>query len=506
MNKIFDVLEIKKILDKKRKRKKFKIGLCHGVFDLLHIGHIKHFDQAKKICDYLIVSVTSDEFVNKGPNRPSFTLNLRMDALASLEKIDYVCSSNHATAINNLKIIKPDFYIKGIEYKNFKNDLSGEIKNEIKTVKKIKAKIFHTKGITSSSSQLINNSFQDNNKKKFFLEKIKNQFNYKKIQEVIDNFSNEIPLVIGETIIDQYYFTEAIGKSGKEPNLVLRDLESEEFIGGAAAIAKNLSQYCKKVLLLTMIGEKSEYLKEIKNRLPKNIKIFYIKKEKSPTIIKKRYLDSVSKNKLLGVYKINDENLNKKQETNLNNKFNFLKDKSTFIVVSDYGHGFLTKKISRNIASQKKFVAINAQINANNIGYHSLENYKKVNCIIINEKELRHEMRNRTSEIKDLIKSFALKQNVRDLIVTRGSNGALLFNKLKKLFYEIPAFADKIVDKVGSGDNMLALSSLSLKNKNEKNLALLLGSLAAADNIKNFGNKKTVNKKNLLKSIDHLLK
>tara|TARA_Y100000816_G_C26101318_1_gene583767 strand:- start:874 stop:2394 length:1521 start_codon:yes stop_codon:yes gene_type:complete len=506
MTKIFDVTQVKKLIDKKRKRKKIIIGLCHGVFDLLHIGHIKHFEQAKKTCDVLVVSVTSDEFVNKGPNRPSFSLNLRMDALASLEKIDFVCSSNHPTAVNNLKIIKPDYYIKGIEYKDFKNDLSGEIKNEISTVKKIKAKILYTRGITSSSSKLINNSIQDNSKKRTFLEKIKKKLDYKKIQDVINNFSDETPLVIGETIIDQYNFTEAIGKSGKEPNLVLRDLKSEEFIGGAAAIAKNLSQYCKEVYLLTMIGQKGEYLKEIKNKLPKNIKIFHIKKDNSPTIVKKRYLDSVSKNKLLGVYKINDENLSKKQENSLYSKLSFLEKKSTFIIVSDYGHGFLTKKISKKIVSVKKYVAINAQINANNIGYHSLENYKKVDCIIINEKELRHEMRNRTNEIKNLIKNFAQTQNVKDLIVTRGSNGALLYNKHKKVFYEIPAFAERIVDKVGSGDNMLALSSLSLKNSKEKNLALLLGSLAAADNIKNFGNKKTVNKKILLKSIDHLLK
>ena len=164
MTKIFDVTQVKKLIDKKRKRKKIIIGLCHGVFDLVHIGHIKHFEQAKKTCDVLVVSVTSDEFVNKGPNRPSFSLNLRMDALASLEKIDFVCSSNHPTAVNNLKIIKPDYYIKGIEYKDFKNDLSGEIKNEISTVKKIKAKILYTRGITSCSCKLFNNSFQDNSK------------------------------------------------------------------------------------------------------------------------------------------------------------------------------------------------------------------------------------------------------------------------------------------------------------------------------------------------------
>ena len=69
---------------------------------------------------------------------------------------------------------------------------------------------------------------------------------------------------MGETIIDQYNFTEAVGKSGKEPNLVLRDIKTEEYLGGALAIASNLSQFCKKVYLLTMIGQNKEFLQLIK--------------------------------------------------------------------------------------------------------------------------------------------------------------------------------------------------------------------------------------------------
>ena len=110
--------------------------MCHGVFDVLHIGHIKHFEQAKKIVDILVVSVTSDEFVKKGPNRPAFNQNLRMKAISSLEAIDFVVISNEKTAINNLKKIKPNFYIKGKEYKDASLDLTGEIKNEINVLKK----------------------------------------------------------------------------------------------------------------------------------------------------------------------------------------------------------------------------------------------------------------------------------------------------------------------------------------------------------------------------------
>ena len=119
-------------------------------------------------------------------------------------------------------------------------------------------------------------------------------------------------LVIGETIIDQYFFCEALGKSGKDAMLALRDLKMEQYLGGSAAIARHLSSFCKKITLASMIGENREFLNEILKGLPKNVKFQYIRKENSPTIIKKRFVDLIANHKVLGVYSINDENLNLK--------------------------------------------------------------------------------------------------------------------------------------------------------------------------------------------------
>tara|TARA_B100000963_G_scaffold347522_1_gene353961 strand:- start:3615 stop:5132 length:1518 start_codon:yes stop_codon:yes gene_type:complete len=505
MNKILNLSNYKLI--KKNQFKNKKIGMCHGVFDILHIGHIKHFEHAKKLVDILIVSVTSDEFVNKGPNRPAFSQNLRMQSIAALKDVDYVCLSNSKSAVKNLNIIKPNFYIKGKEYRSISNDLNGEIKNEIEALKKNKGKIYFTQGITSSSSKLLNKFFTNfSNDQEKFINIIKKKFSFEKIKKLINEHRNSSALVLGETIIDQYNFTEAIGKSGKEPNLVLRDIKTEEYLGGAVAIATNLAQFCKKVYLLTMLGENAEFIKEIKKKIPKNISLNFIKKKGSPTIVKKRYLDLFSKTKLFGIYKINDDILDLKQENNLNKKLENLKKKSDFIVVSDYGHGFISKKISKKISNFKKFVALNAQINANNIGYHSLKNYKNIDFVIINEKELRHELRDRSSQLKMLIKKFCKEQNIKDLVVTRGSSGATLYNSYQKKFYTSPAFADKILDKIGSGDTMLTQCAITLIKSKDRNLSLFLGSLAAAETIKNFGNKNVITKELFLKSIQHMLK
>ncbi len=126
-------------------RKKYKnkiIGLCHGVFDILHFGHIEHFKEAKKNCDILIVSVTSDEFVKKGPNQPYNNENKRAALVSSLRIIDEVYINKNLTAIDIFKYLKPNIYFKGKDY--IEKDFTNNLNKEIKELKKYKGKFFHS--------------------------------------------------------------------------------------------------------------------------------------------------------------------------------------------------------------------------------------------------------------------------------------------------------------------------------------------------------------------------
>ena len=113
MAKIISLEKLSKIVDELKKKKK-KVSLCHGTFDLLHIGHIDHFEASKNISDFLIVSVTGDKFVLKGPNRPRFKLSERVRFLSKINSIDYVIESHNETAIEIIKTL-----IKRIKYLNF---------------------------------------------------------------------------------------------------------------------------------------------------------------------------------------------------------------------------------------------------------------------------------------------------------------------------------------------------------------------------------------------------
>ena len=133
-----------------------KIVHCHGVFDLLHIGHIKHFEEAKTFGEVLVVSITPDEFVNKGPGRPAFTTLLRLESIAALESVDYVFANKWPTAEKAIEIIQADVYCKGPDYKDHSDDITGKIKDEEAAVKLVGGKVLYTDGITYSSSSLLN--------------------------------------------------------------------------------------------------------------------------------------------------------------------------------------------------------------------------------------------------------------------------------------------------------------------------------------------------------------
>ena len=239
MNEKIKTLEELSILFSELRSEGKKIVHCHGVFDLLHVGHIKHFKEARTFGDVLVVSITPDEFVNKGPGRPAFSTSLRLEALSALESVDYVVANKWPTAKEIIKIIQPNVYCKGPDYKNQSDDITGKITDEEDAVKLVGGKIMYTDDITFSSSSLLNKFGNIYSKEQeLFIRNIEDKYSFEMIQKKLEGINKLKVLVIGETIIDQYVFCEALGKSGKEPVLVLRDLETQEYLGGGNAPVK----------------------------------------------------------------------------------------------------------------------------------------------------------------------------------------------------------------------------------------------------------------------------
>lgn len=153
-DKIFPLKELARQLEQARKPDK-KVALCHGCFDLMHPGHIKYLQSAKSMGDILVVTVTPDQFVDKGPGRPAFNQTLRTESLAALQCVDYVAVNLWPTAEDTLRLLRPDFYVKGQEFEQLE-DKTGKIQKEFEVLKEIGAEMRFTHEVVFSSTELIN--------------------------------------------------------------------------------------------------------------------------------------------------------------------------------------------------------------------------------------------------------------------------------------------------------------------------------------------------------------
>src|SRR5882762_8252788 len=233
-----------------------KMVHCHGVFDLLHIGHIKHLEAARNLGDALVVTLTPDRFVNKGPHRPAFPERLRAEALASLACVDFVAINEWPTAVETIQRLRPDFYVKGVVRESGKRDHTDAIDKEADTVRSIGGQLVLTDEETFSASTLINR-FMDvfTSETKAFLEQFRVQHTPEEIVGYLQAIRKLKVLIIGETIVDEYQFCSVMGKSGKEPVLAALHNRTEQYLGGVLAIANHVSNFCDHVALLSSLGE-----------------------------------------------------------------------------------------------------------------------------------------------------------------------------------------------------------------------------------------------------------
>ncbi|MCA9307838.1 MAG: adenylyltransferase/cytidyltransferase family protein, partial [Phycisphaerales bacterium] len=95
-----------------------RVVQCHGCFDIVHPGHVRHLEHARRLGERLLVSITADEFIDKGVARPLFGESLRAGNLAALACVDWVLINPAPTAAELLRQLRPDVYVKGAEYEH----------------------------------------------------------------------------------------------------------------------------------------------------------------------------------------------------------------------------------------------------------------------------------------------------------------------------------------------------------------------------------------------------
>ncbi|OGG14332.1 hypothetical protein A2773_03475 [Candidatus Gottesmanbacteria bacterium RIFCSPHIGHO2_01_FULL_39_10] len=507
IQKIKKINSLRRIVAKLKSEGK-KIVLCHGVFDLIHPGHIRHFQSAKKYGDILVVSITDDRFVKKGPGRPVFNQHLRAEVLSSIETIDYVTVVPSYSAIDSIKAIKPDFYVKGPDYKKRKvsSKIPAKLQSEEDAVREVGGKLVFTEDdIVFSSSKLINdylNIYPVGTKK--YLENLRKKYSPDFIIEKLATLSSIKILVIGDAIIDQYHYCFPTGKSSKEPIIVHQYIKDESFAGGILATANHLSSLSNNIRLVSVLGKKQPFTTFINKHLKKTVAAKFFFRNDTNTIVKRRYIDGFTKQKLFQISYLNDDFIDLTLEKAI---LNFLKKEIgnfDMVLVNDFGHGLMTDRIIRFISKKAKFLALNVQANSANYGFNVVTKYPRANFICIDDTEIRLATHDKYGELEVLIKKVFKKMKCEFIIVTKGPFGSLSYTGDGITI--TPALTDKVVDRVGAGDALFAMTSPLVAAKFDRELIPFIGNVAGAIQVQTVGNKKPIEFEDMARFINRLLK
>jgi rfaE bifunctional protein kinase chain/domain/rfaE bifunctional protein nucleotidyltransferase chain/domain len=505
-DKIQPLEQLAKILTTIREQTNKKIVHCHGVFDLLHVGHIRHFEQAGKFGDILVVTLTPDKYVNKGPLRPAFPQTLRAEAIAALGCVSYVSVNEWPTAVETIKLLKPDVYVKGSEYRKVENDLTGKIVDEEQAVLSVGGKLLFTDDITFSSSALINRHLPLYPKEVAqYLDSFKSKFSVEDVLHYLQGARNLKVLVIGEAIIDEYHYCETMGKSGKEPIMAARFLSKEKSAGGVLAAANHLAAFSDHVTLLTFLGEQDSQEDFIVKQLNSNVEKIFLPQQGVPTIVKRRFVETYPFQKLFEIYVMGENEETAAHSELLCRKLKEILPSYDLVVVTDYGHGMLGTDAVKLLSRKAPFLAVNTQSNADNHGFNTVSKYMSADFISVSEKEIRLEVRSRRRELDDIISEVSSKLGCERILITRGKSGCLAFGKQEGLFH-IPAFTIHVVDRIGAGDAVFSVTSLAVAQKAPMELVGFIANCVGAEAVGIVGNRSYLQREPLLKHVESMLK
>lgn len=514
---MMDILKNNKIVTKEEFKKYIKpqisnagrtIALCHGVFDLVHPGHIIHLEQAKKMADVLVVSVTAAEYVRKGPDRPYFDNEMRMKVLAALECVDYVMLSEGYTVDDIIEAVEPDIYVKGEEYAKAEDDVTGKITEEKALVEKHGGRIQYTTGQTFSSTHLINTAMSGlSDEVRNYMEDFVTRHSMQEIRDYAQEAENLKILVVGDIIIDKYTYCDVQGLMSKDMGYSARIQSSEEHLGGSVAIARHLSSFTKQVTLLSVMGAEQEIRDRIFRELSETMQLNLLYSACFPTIVKHRYLTRNAKReeyrKVLAV-----NNIPEKMEYEKEIRKKFLENlkealKACDVVfLCDFGHGLIDGETMRIIQENAKYLVLNCQTNSSNHGLNIITKYTRADVFVVDQQELKLAFPVYAGEEENGLKKLSAHLHGNGWL-TRGALGA--YGIEEGTIKDCPAFTLTVKDTIGAGDAFFSVAGLYAAVGAPTEVGTFAGNIAGALAANIVGNKEAIEKVNVLKYANTLM-
>lgn len=461
--------------------------MCHGTFDIVHPGHIRHLMYGKEKADILVASLTCDAHVAKGNFRPFVPEQLRAMNLAALEIVDYVIIDLNQTPIENLTLLQPDYYAKGYEY--IKDGLHPKTKEEVEVLESYGGEILFTPGdVVYSSSTIMELVPPRISADKLLMLMQAESVTFDGLRDALARFAGTRVHVVGDTIVDTYTYCTAIGGGTKTPTLSVKFERQVNFAGGAAVVAKHLRKAGADVLFSTVIGDDAQKAFVLEDLAALEIDCRVIVDPTRPTTRKNTFI--ADGYRMLKVDTLDNRPISDRILVEL--KQSLATSGADAFVFSDFRHGIFSPRTIPELVGSLPPDAVRVADSQVASRWGNILDFRGFDLITPNEREARFALADQDSVIRPLALELYRRAECKVLILKLGERGLITYRRETaadlRSFYTIDSFASRVADAVGAGDALLAYATLGLVITGSDVIASVMGAMAAAVACEHDGN------------------
>ncbi len=487
-HKIKTAEELKKIIGGRPRQN--KVIMCHGVFDVVHPGHIRHLVYAKskvsphgnsldKSQGILIASITADIHITKGIHRPHVPHKLRAVNIAAFEFVDYVVIDENATPLKNLEYLQPDYFAKGYEYVS--NGMPPKTSEEAKILESYGGEIVFTPGdYVNSSTSLINIAPPELQMEKLSILMSSEGITFAELRNCLKKFSSLKVHVVGDTIIDSFTYASMIGGQTKSPTMSVLYQNRVDYVGGAGVVAKHMRAAGADVIFTTVLGNDAFKDFALEDLEASGVKCKAVVDQTRPTTNKNAII--VKDYRLLKIDTLDNSTIT---DSVLNQFVKQIKEtEADAVVFSDFRHGIFNKRTIPTLAAAippNAYKVADSQVASR---WGNITEFQNFDLITPNEREARFSLADQDSGIRSLAANLYDAANCKTLILKLSEKGLITCknNDHSSLdsFFVLDSFAGHVLDAVGSGDALLAYATLTMLATKSAACASIIGSIAAA--------------------------
>ena len=478
-----------------------KVIMCHGAFDIVHPGHVRHLMYAKTKADILVASLTCDNHLNKANYRPFVPQDLRAMNLAALEVVDYVIVDEQPTPIENIQLFQPDLFAKGYDY--FSQNLQPGTRAELEAVNSYGGEMIFTPGdVVYSSSAVIEQMPPDISSEKLATLMESEGVTFDSLRSALNSFRGIRVHVLGDTIVDSYTYCTVIGSgTSKTPTISSKFEREVHFVGGAAVVARHLRLAGADVMFSTVLGNdkfRDFVLQEMDHD---GIRCFAAIDPTRVTTQKNVFI--AGGQRMLKVDKVDNRPISHRTMEEM--QVSISNNSVDGFIFSDFRHGIFNPISIPGFIESLPPGPVRAADSQVASRWGNILDFQGFDLITPNEREARFALGDQDSVVRPLSLELYKRAKCKNLILKLGDRGILTYRASSdddmRSFFSIDSFARNVVDPVGAGDALLAYATLALVATKSEVVASILGSMAAAIACEHEGN-VPVSPGDVLKKLD----